>query len=395
MKDRRLKIIWNSNAPWAHSGYSIEQEWLLTRMKEDGWPIAQVAFVGLSGGMIDYKGIPIYPNMADTWGSDALLHHGNHFGANVRFTMQDVPPLNPQFLQQMNNWIPYVPIDQEPVPPPVLNNLRFAYKIITFSKWGHDALLRSGFSSTLIQEGTDVNIFKPLDKMQCRKDLGLPTDKFIIGQIGANKENPPRKAWQESLEAFKMFHDKHPDSIFFYQSNQNNQFAGGFPIMNYAAYLGIANSVAHIDEYMATFHTGPVEINKMLNAFDVLSHPSMTEGFGLIIAESQAAGTPVIISDVTSMPEQVEDNVTGFMCETDRKLFSISGGFWQFPKVNSLYEKMELAFKTDLEKMGEKAREKVVKEYNIDTIFKEKWVPLLEDLQRDMLPPLTEVNKVV
>ena len=394
-KDRRMKIMFSSNAPWSNSGYGVETRWLLKRMHDDGWPVALMAFVGLSGGMVEYDGYPCYPNMMDVWGSDGLFHHGNHFKADVRFTMQDVPLLNPEFLRQMNNFIPYVPIDQEPVPPPVLDKLRFAYKIITFSQWGQKALQRAGFTSTLIQEGTDINVFKPLDKMACRKEFGLPQDKFIVGQIGANKENPPRKAWQESLEAFKLFHDKHPDSIYFYQSNQNNQFAGGFPIINFAAYLGIAPFVAHLDDYMATFHTGPEQVNKLLNCFDVLLHPSMTEGFGLIVAESQAAGTPVIISDVTSMPEQVIDGETSFICKTNRKLFSTAGGFWQFPEVNSIYEKLELAYKTDLEKMGERSREHVVKNYNIDIIFQEKWLPLLEQLQKEFLPPLTESQKVV
>jgi ATP-dependent DNA helicase DinG len=53
-------------------------------------------------------------------------------------------------------FIPYLPVDQSPVPPQVLDRLRFAYKIITFSKFGQTELQKSGFSSTMFWEGVDV-----------------------------------------------------------------------------------------------------------------------------------------------------------------------------------------------------------------------------------------------
>ncbi len=371
-KDRRLRTIWSGNSVFTPSGYGVELRDLLFRFINDGWPVAQSAYTGLETASISLNGLKIYPRMAEQFGGDAIFHHARHFQAQVAFSMQDAWTLNPGFLQQMR-WIPYVPIDMEPIPPGVLNNLRLAYKIITFSRFGQQALLKAGFVSDLILEGTDTNIFKPMDKIACRKEFGIPPEAFVIGQVGANKENPPRKGWQQALEAFKMFHDKHPEAIYFFQTNQPNPT--GFPIREYANYLKIGQSIRWIDEYLGIFHAGSEVMCKLYNSFDILSHASLSEGFGLCVIEAQACGLPVIVNNCHSMPELVIPGETGEICDTGFKFFTSAGGFYYFPDVNSLYDKMEALYRADRKKMAEAARKHVVENYNIDTLFKEKWVP--------------------
>ena len=396
-KRRDLRILFNTNVPWANSGYSVEARDLMRRWVKDEWKVAMSGFAGLGGGVIDYEGYKIYPTLQDMWGSDAIVSHGRHHQANIVMSFQDVWPLQPQALQQITaegrKFIPYVPIDQEPVPEGVLNVLRFAYKIVTFSKFGQKALEKAGFTSKMIYEGTDTEIFKPMSKIEARKELGLPQDKFIFGMIGANKENPSRKSWQQNIEAFKMFHDKHPDSIFFYESNQNNQGAGGFPILQFANHLGISKDVFHIDEYQSVVHAGSEVMNKMLNAFDVTLHASSTEGFGLVIIESQSAGTPIIVNRSQSQPELVIEGKTGLICETGHKLYSSSGGYWQIPSTISLYDKMEEAFKADRKKMGEEARQWVLDNFDINKIVQNEWLPYFEKLQDELLPVDTKDKK--
>ena len=195
-KRRDLRILWSSNAPHASSGYSIETRDILYRLAADGWPVAISAFYGLDGGptTIAYpdnlnpklKGITIkhYPKMGESWGSDSMFYHSQDFKANVVFSMQDIWTLDPSFLASMKVWIPYFPVDKEPIPINVIEKLRYAYKILCFSKFGYDLLLNAGFSSTFITEGTDVDIFKPSSKEEMRKKLGVPQDRFIFMVIG-------------------------------------------------------------------------------------------------------------------------------------------------------------------------------------------------------------------
>lgn len=393
MKRRDLKIFWSSNAYWSRSGYANFSKDLTARLVKDSWPTAFGAWAGLAMGTLKMDGMTVYPQMEDPMGTDALFHHANAFGANVRFSMQDVWPMNAAYLQQMNNWIPYVPIDRDEVPQGVLNNLRFAYKIITFSAFGQRTLAKAGFASTMIPEGVDTELLKPIDKIQARKDLNFPLDKFVVGMIGANKPDMiPRKGWQQALEAFKLFHDAHPDSVFYYNTNQ----PGGFDIEGYANHLGIKDAIVTTPLYQSIYHTTDELRNKLYNAFDLVLHPSTTEGFGLVVVESQAAGTPVIVNNCHSMPELIVDGKTGSISDYNFKMWAPGGGYVYFADPNSVYEKMEYWYKAlndNENKVTNDCRNWVKANYDIDKIYEEKWVPYMEQLQSELLPPIDNSSK--
>lgn len=390
-KRRDLRITWNSNASWTNSGYASFTRDLLNRLTKDGWPIAEIAFYGLQGYNIDYNGRKVYPQMADPYGGDAMSNHSVDFKANVVFAMQDLQTIHPSFLDEINRkgmkFIPYLPIDQSPPIPSILTNLNYAHKIITFSKFGQNELEKAGYMSTMIPEGIDINIFKPGDK-SFRKEAGLPEDAFIFGMIGANKENPPRKGYQEALEAFQLFSKNHPEAIIYFHTQQIAP--GNFPIMDYAKYLKIEKKVFGLDQYSATFRAGPEMIVKELNSFDVLLHPSMTEGFGLLPVEAQACGIPAIVNRCHSQPELVKEGVTGEICETGKGWWRSLGGYIYPADVDSLHQKMENLYTKlkDLEQKKEiarAAREHVANNFNIDALVKDRWIPYLENLQDEIL----------
>lgn len=391
-KDRRMKFMWSSNSPWTNSGYAVQTRDLMRRFIKDGWNTALLGFSGLDGSPISFEGYPVYGKMQDPFGSDAMYFHGKHFGANVIIPMLDAWVIQPNFLQQINNEggkvVFYIPIDQDPIPPNVLSNLRFAYKIITFSKWGQKTLQRHGFTSTLILEGVDTNIIKPMDRMEFRHMFGISDKTFMIGMVGANKENPPRKGWQEALIAFKLFHDKHPDSIFWFECNQ--EAPGGFPIRQFAQSLGIQNQLKSLDTYMSVFHADSAVMAKLYSMFDILTHASLTEGFGLCIAEAQACGTPVVVNNYASMPELVIPGKTGLICDRDENYFFNNAlSKYYRPDINSLYNCYEQLYASNLIQMGMAARKHILENYDIDKIYETKWKVMLEGLQDELLGPLT------
>ncbi len=392
---RDLKIMMSSNAPWSNSGYGRFVDDWSQRVLKDKWPISLVAWAGLAGGSIDYKGVKCYPQYNSIWGEDGLLMHGNHFKADVRFSMQDVHAMNPQILAQLPHWIPYTPIDREEVQPVVLEVLKYAYKIITFSKFGQKALMKYGFASTMIPEGVDTNIFKPLDKTEIRKKLNFPQDKFIIGMIGANKpDGISRKNWQQALDAFAVFAKNHEDAMFFWESNQG----GGFDIQGYANFLGVGNRLMTVNPYSAMFDSNAETVNEWLNCCDMILNVSSTEGFGLVITEAQSAGTPVIINNVMSMPELIKEGVTGEAVKKNTKLWTQGGGYVFLPDIADFADKMEILWKRikiDPEKVRKDCREWILANYDIDKIYKEYWTPYLEQLQVELVPPVDESAKKV
>lgn len=385
--------MWSSNGHWTNSGYAVQTRDLLFRFRDDGWPLAEIAFFGLEGFKQEIDGIKVYPKMMDPYGGDAILNHSIDYKAKVVFTMQDVWTLGPQWLQELNkrgiHWIPFLPIDQDPVSPLILDRLRYAYKIITFSRFGQRSLEDHGFASKLILEGVDMDIFKPMDKMAGRKKFGLPENAFIFGMIAANKENPPRKGYQEILEALKMFVENHPEAILFIHSQQRSP--SSFPIEEYSKHLGIQKHILMIDPYSASFRCDSKVIAEELNAFDVNMHASMTEGFGLGIVEAQACGVPVIVNNCHSMPELVLPGKTGEICDTNYSWWRSQNGYVHTADPKSLHEKMEKLY-TDLKdpkkksKIEKDCREHVTGLYDINNIVKDEWIPFLEDLQEELLP---------
>ena len=393
-KDRRLRIIWNSNAHWTGSGYAVFTRDLLTRLVKDGWPVAEIGFWGLQGAPTTVDGIKVYPVMNHPYGSDAIVNHSIHYKADVVFTMQDIPTLDPNDLQRLKTWIPYLPIDHDPAPPSVLQRLNFAYKILTFSEFGRKQLEDKGFYSQLILEGTDPDIFKPLDKAEMRKKLGLPQDAFLWGMIAANKENPPRKGFQEALDAFKLFLKDHLEGAILFHTQQ--VAPTGFPIREYANYLGIANRTFFIDQYNATFMMNSAEVNEELNALDAYLSPSQTEGFGLTPIEAQSCGKLVVVNDVMSMPELIIPGKTGEMCTHEKGRFTVQLGMVYPANVDSLHEKMEKVYqmvKDNPDQVAKDCREHIVKNFNINTQVKEMWIPLLTQLQDELLTKPAEKVK--
>lgn len=397
-KRRDLRILWNSNSTHSNSGYSIQTRDVLYRLALDGWKVAISAFYGVDGGPTEIaypshlnpklKGITIkhYPKMSEPWGSDGMFYHGANWKANVVFSMQDVWTLDPSFLSRIPVWIPFVPIDKEPLPINVIQKLNFAYKILSFSKFGHEELMKHGFSSTMIYEGTDIEIFKPQDKTKMRDELKLPQDKFIFSMVGANKENPPRKGYQEAIEAFALFLKNHPDSALLFHVQQRSPT--GFPIQQFTRHLGIQKSVFFIDDYSSMFMSTSDTIAKEYNAADALLHPSQTEGFGLCIIEAQACGKPVIVQRCQSMPELVIEGKTGFIAETLYKRYTPDLSYVNTADVRSVHECMEKTYKMVTEnenKVRTDCRNWIVENFNIDTIVDKKWIPLLEKLQDELL----------
>jgi colanic acid/amylovoran biosynthesis glycosyltransferase len=71
--------------------------------------------------------------------------------------------------------------------------------------------------------------------------------------------------------------------------------------------LGLAGSV----RLLGALPTG--DVRELFAWADVLVHPSLTEAFGVAVAEGQAMGLPVVCSDAGGLAENVVDGLTGFV----------------------------------------------------------------------------------
>lgn len=69
----------------------------------------------------------------------------------------------------------------------------------------------------------------------------------------------------------------------------------------------------------------PAEVGEMLREADLFALPSLTESYGMVFAEAEAAGVPVIANRVGGVPEIVAHGETGYLCRPrDRREWSIA-----------------------------------------------------------------------
>lgn len=59
------------------------------------------------------------------------------------------------------------------------------------------------------------------------------------------------------------------------------------------------------------------EIYRRLSGYDIMVHPSRSEGFGLAVAEGMAAGLPVLVSDCPALAEVIRQGELGELFTTD------------------------------------------------------------------------------
>ena len=107
---------------------------------------------------------------------------------------------------------------------------------------------------------------------------------------------------------------------------------------------------------------GPISFDDMpsrYNEMDILLMPTVREGFSLSVLEAMACGLPVVASDCSSLPEQIDEGRGGFLCSV--------GAVDEFAeKINQLADSPNLA-----KEMGQYNRAKVEKSFTLNEMVKQ------------------------
>jgi len=167
--------------------------------------------------------------------------------------------------------------------------------IITISRFSRDRLLEycqlPPSKVTVIPQGVDPD-FRPLEPhivAETRRILGLPENYVLfVGSLA------PRKNLARLLEAWRLVSPLHPEMSLVLVGAPNHVFRD--------AGLHELPASVHVAGYVAEEHLPAVYAGAQVSVF-----PSLYEGFGLPVLEAMACGTPVMTSNVTSMPEVAGD----------------------------------------------------------------------------------------
>ena len=379
------KILWHSVAPFCPTGYGTQTAIFAPKIAAlDQYDLAISSGFGLQGYHFKFQDVLVYPG--EDWNRTIYQwakHHGQGEPVTV-ITLMDVWPLDREIYAELNRigrvacWCP---IDHKPVPPPVLDFLQKTDAIpIAMSRFGEAEMREAGLDPLYVPHGINTQIFVPRDRKEMRDLMNFPDDPFVVGMVANNQgTSPPRKAFSEALMAFSIFQQTHEDAIL-YMHAESTGFRNGLDLGRMAERFEIpTKSLYFTDGTLMEFGVHPTVLSNLYNSFDVLLHPSYGEGFGIPIIEAQACGTPVIVTDWTSMPE---------LCGAGWKVggtpydHAMAEAFWLKPDVDQIIDALEKAYaaRGDLD-LRAKAREFAL-HYDADKVMEDYWVPALEQIHR-------------
>lgn len=151
--------------------------------------------------------------------------------------------------------------------------------------------------------GVNMQRFDMLSRAKWRTEIrgkyNIPADAMLFGFVG---RVVPEKGINELLEAFDSINEKHC----------------------YLMLVGSTEEVSRLNDdlynkSLATdnvIYTGQVNnAPAFFSAFDFLVLPSYREGFGMVVLESAAVGTPSIISNIKGPTDFVQNGLNGLVCD--------------------------------------------------------------------------------
>lgn len=371
------RVLWYSNPPWFPSGYGNQTALAVSHLRKYGHEMAVLANAGLRGTRLEVLGANVYPGGLAEYSNDIVQAYATDWDADVIISLYDAWPL--EFAKVPSHetpWIAWAPVDHLTVPPAVVESLRHAQGIVAFSKQAFGAFKEAGFERVdYIPHGVATDIFIPGDQFDARDHLGMPEEKFIFGMVANNAYYPSRKSIDKVIIAFAQFLEHFPDALL-YLHMVSDEAKQGVHTEKLVTALGIQHAVGWADRFDYSMGYSVSNMVRVYQAMDVLLNPSMGEGFGIPIVEAMSCGTPVIVSDVTSMPELAEGH--GFIVETELA-YSPQGALQGNPPVDAILDRMldayqEATYDEPSWKHRKKAaRQKAVSDYDFAKVVAPAW----------------------
>lgn len=193
----------------------------------------------------------------------------------------------------------YTPVDATGLRRIDIAPLKDYAAVIAYTQFGERELRRSGYRGPLgiIPHGIDLELFRPIDVAEARKQTGLPADTFAVLVLD---QNNPRKRLDIAFDAFAQFTKDKPGHVMLvYHGPLGGQ--GKWDILGMAEDLGIddrlilprRDGLAIPSDQMAYLYS----------MCDVKLSTTSGEGWGLTTMEAMACNVPCIAPDFAALGE--------------------------------------------------------------------------------------------
>jgi glycosyltransferase-like protein len=183
-----------------------------------------------------------------------------------------------------------------------------------------------GVAASVIGNGVNLRRFsaeaEPADPRVAER-LGLLPNAPLIASVGGIEE---RKNTVRILQAFSMLRQRLPHAQL--------AIVGGASLLDHSRYRsafdravaasGLATGPGK--DIVITGTLADADVPAVLRSADAVACPSLTEGFGLVVLESLACGTPTVVSRMAPFTEYLSDRDVEWADPLDSK--SIADALW-------------------------------------------------------------------
>jgi D-inositol-3-phosphate glycosyltransferase len=303
-----MKILWIGDGGIS-TGFARVNHSIIENLPDD-WEIHHIA--------VNYRGDPykttpnhfLYPaqNGGDVLGIGRINPLIEALKPDMMFILGD-PWVIYEYMKVIKPGIKvvtYVPVDAQHLDPAWVHNISKLDQTITYTEFGKNEFLRqkNDFEDIrVIPHGTDISKFYPLDKLACRKKLGIDPELFIV--FNGNR-NQPRKRVDLTIKAFAKFAEGKDDVRLYLHMGVED---AGFNVKKLCEREGIIGEGVTPKLIMTSEKLSPSasvsieHLNIIYNAMDVGINTSMGEGWGLVNVEQACCKVPQIVPNYSATAE--------------------------------------------------------------------------------------------
>ncbi|QLE96775.1 glycosyltransferase [Neptunomonas phycophila] len=146
----------------------------------------------------------------------------------------------------------------------------------------------------VIPNSIETDVFRPYDKVEARKKLGLPLDRKIIGYVPSFSSEV--KGYKEAIEVFDSLKNSCTDA----------------PLVMLVGNKTPADDAISLDKISLGYIADNERLAIAYSAADVVIVASLEETFSNTTAESISCGTPVVGFKTGAIPDLVQEGITGY-----------------------------------------------------------------------------------
>lgn len=227
--------------------------------------------------------------------------------------------------------------------------------IVGLSKW----LSKRAEESTLLKDKKHINlpnpidtkVFKPFDKIECRRLWNFPKDKKIILFSAIDAIKDINKGFGKLIDALYKIKCKDIELV----------VAGSGKPLNTPNFKFKVHYIGRLYD--------DISLVTLYNASDVVVVPSLQETLSNTVMESLSCGTPVVVFDVGGNSDMIEHKINGYLAKPFDTTDLANGIEWVLNNPN-------------YDELCKSAREKVVREFDSRVVAK-KYIKLYEEILKN------------